>query len=516
MARPCPLPTAPGHRPVTLPELSIKRPVFATVMSLVLVLIGLVSYDRLSVREYPAIDPPVITVEATYPGASAPIVETQVTQVLEDSLAGIEGIDFITSISRQESSQITVTFKLDRNQDYAAADVRDRVGRVRGRLPEEIEEPIIQKREADAQPIMFLAFSSPRHSALEITDYADRYVKDQLQTLSGVAEVRLFGDREYSMRIWLDPERLAAFQLTPQDVELALRRQNVEVPSGRIESLQREFTVLAETDLRTPAQFNDLIIKDATGYLVRLGDVGHAELGALDERRIVRFNGKPAIALGVVKQATANPLEVSSAVRAVLPSITLSLPDGMQVSVAHDKSVFIAESIKNVYRTIGEAIVLVVFIIFLFLRSVRATLIPLVTIPVSLIGAFGLMALFGFTINTLTLLALVLAIGLVVDDAIVMLENIFRHIEEGQDPFSAAIRGAREIGFAVITMTLTLVAVYAPLAFTPGRTGRLFVEFALALAGAVVVSGFIALTLTPMMCSKLLRHNHRPSWFDSH
>ncbi len=237
---------------VTLPELSIKRPVFATVMSLVLVLVGLVSYDRLSVREYPAIDPPVITVETDYPGASAAIVETQVTQVLEDSLAGIEGIDFITSISRQELSQITVTFKLDRNPDYAAADIRDRVGRVRGRLPEEIDEPIIQKREADAQPIMYLAFSSKRHSALEITDYADRYVKDQLTTLNGVAEVRLFGDRAYSMRIWLDPERLAAYQLTPQDVENALRRQNVEVPSGRIESLQREFTVLAETDLRTP------------------------------------------------------------------------------------------------------------------------------------------------------------------------------------------------------------------------------------------------------------------------
>ena len=492
---------------MTLPELSIKRPVFATVMSLVLVLVGLVSYERLSVREYPAIDPPVITVETTYPGASAPIVETQVTQVLEDSLAGIEGIDFITSISRQESSQITVTFRLDRNQDYAAADVRDRVGRVRGRLPQEIEEPIIQKREADAQPVLFLAFYSDRHSALEITDYADRYVKDQLQTLPGVAEVRLFGDRQYSMRIWLDPERLAAFQLTPQDVEAALRRQNVEVPSGRIESLQREFTVLAETDLRTPEQFNDLIIKEANGYLVRLRDVGYAELGALDERRIVRFNGQPAIALGVVKQATANPLEVSEAVRQVLPSVTNSLPAGMQVRVAHDKSVFIAESIKNVYRTIGEAIVLVILIIFLFLRSIRATLIPLVTIPVSLIGAFALMLAFGFSINTLTLLALVLAIGLVVDDAIVMLENIYRHVEQGVSPMKAALLGSREISFAVVAMTITLAAVYAPIGFMTGLTGRLFTEFAWTLAGAVIVSGFVALTLSPMMCSKLLRHS---------
>jgi multidrug efflux pump len=492
---------------LTLPELSIKRPVFATVMSLVLVLVGLVSYERLSVREYPAIDPPVITVEATYPGASAPIVETQVTQVLEDSLAGIEGIDFITSISRQESSQITVTFKLDRNQDYAAADVRDRVGRVRGRLPQEIEEPIIQKREADAQPIIFLAFYSDGHSALEITDYADRYVKDQLQTLPGVAEVRLFGDREYSMRIWLDPERLAAFQLTPQDVEAGLRRQNVEVPSGRIESLQREFTVLAETDLRTPEQFNDIIIKDANAYLVRLADVGHAELGALDERRIVRFNGKPAIALGVIKQATANPLEVSDAVRKVLPTITGTLPAGMQVGVAHDKSVFIAESIKNVYHTIGEAIVLVVLIIFVFLRSLRATLIPLVTIPVSLIGAFALMLALGFSINTLTLLALVLAIGLVVDDAIVMLENIYRHVENGVPPVKAALLGSREISFAIIAMTITLAAVYAPIGFMTGLTGRLFTEFAWTLAGAVIVSGFVALTLSPMMCSKLLKHS---------
>ena len=491
---------------MTLPELSIKRPVFATVMSLVLVLVGLVSYQRLGVREYPAIDPPVVTVQSTYPGASAPIVETQVTQVLEDSLAGIEGIDFLTSISRQESSQITITFRLDRNPDYAAADVRDRVGRVRGRLPEEIEEPIIQKVEADAQPIIHLAFSSDRHSELDITDYADRYVKDQLQTLSGVAEVRLFGERAYSMRIWLDPERLAAYQLTPQDVELALRRQNVEVPSGRIESLQREFTVLAETDLRTPEQFNDLIIKDANSYLVRLSDVGHAEIGALDERMIVRFNGKPAIALGVIKQATANPLEVSEEVNRILPRIAESLPEGMQVRVANDKSIFIAESIKNVYRTIAEAVVLVVFIIFLFLRSVRATLIPLVTIPVSLIGAFALMYVAGFSINTLTLLALVLAIGLVVDDAIVMLENIYRHVEEGMEPVRAALLGSREISFAIIAMTITLAAVYAPIGFMTGITGRLFTEFAWTLAGAVLVSGFVALTLSPMMCSKLLKH----------
>jgi multidrug efflux pump len=490
-----------------LSDVSIRRPVFATVMSLVIVLLGLVSYQRLTVREYPNIDPPVVTVETTYRGASAAIIETQVTQVLEDSLSGIEGIDYLTSINRQETSQISIRFKLNRDPDAAAADVRDRVGRVRGRLPDEIEEPVIQRVEADAQPIIYLAFFSDRHSPMEITDYADRFVKDRLQTLPGVAQIRIFGERRYSMRIWLDPERLAAYSLTPQDVEDALRRQNVEVPAGRLESTQREFTVLSETDIQTAEQFGKLVLKDANGYLVRLSDVGRAEIGAQDERRIVRFNGQTAIAMGVIKQATANPLDVSNAVRAELPMISDSIPDGMQIRVAHDKSVFIDESVKNVYITIAEAVVLVVLIIFFFIRSLRATLIPLVTIPVSLIGAFALMYALSFTINTLTLLSLVLAIGLVVDDAIVMLENIFRHVEEGKEPKEAAFIGSREIGFAVISMTLTLAAVYVPIGFMGGTTGKLFTEFAWTLAGAVLVSGFVALSLTPMMSAKLLRRD---------
>jgi len=492
-------------------EICVRRPVFATVLSLLVFLLGLVAYERLNVREYPNIDPPVVNVETSYQGANAAIIETQVTQVLEESLAGIEGVDFISSISREEASQITVNFRLSRDPDAAAADVRDRVSRVRGNLPDEIDEPVIQKVEADAQPIIYLAFSSDQHSALDITDYADRYVKDQLQTLPGVSQVRIFGEREYSMRLWLDPLRMAAYELTPQDVETALRRQNVEVPAGRIESRMREFTVLSETDLRTPAQFNDLVIKEADGYLVRLSDIGRAELGPLDERRVVRFNGEPAIALGIIKQATANPLDVSQAVREVLPRVVETLPDGMQVEVAHDKSVFIQESLDNVYITIGEAVVLVLLIIFIFLHSVRATLIPLVTIPLSLVGAFALMFLFGFTINTLTLLAFVLAIGLVVDDAIVMLENIHRHVEDGEHPFTAAIKGAREIAFAIIAMTLTLAAVYVPIGFLTGKTGQLFTEFAWTLAGAVLVSGFVALTLTPMMCSKMLKHEPRPN-----
>ncbi len=497
---------------MVLSDISIKRPVLATVMSLIIILVGLISYQRLSVREYPKIDEPVVNIETSYAGATAEIIESQITQPLEESLAGIEGIDVMTSMSRPEKSQITVKFQLSREPNEAANDVRDRVSRVRGILPDEVDEPVISKVEADAQPTIYLAFSSTNHSSLEITDYADRYVKDRLQNIQGVANVRILGDRRYAMRIWLDRERLAAFELTPQDVESALRQQNVEIPSGRIESLDREFTVLSETDLRTPEQFEQMILKKADGYLVRLKDVGRAELGAASERTVVRFKGESAVALGVVRQATANPLDISAAVREMMPRIVASLPEGMQATVAYDRSIFIDRSIKNVFTTIGEAVLLVLLVIFFFLRSVRSTLIPLVTIPVSLIGAFGLMYAFGFTVNTLTLLAMVLAIGMVVDDAIVMLENIHRHVEEGLPPVQAAFKGSREIAFAVIAMTLTLVAVYAPIAFMEGRTGRLFTEFALTLAGAVLVSGFVALTLSPMMCSKLLRHrtSHHP------
>ena len=489
-----------------LSEISIRRPVLATVMSLALMLIGIVSYQRLSVREYPKIDEPVVTVETTYKGASAQIIESQVTQTLEDSLAGIEGIDVMSSISRAEKSQITLRFRLDRNVDVAASDVRDRVGRVRAALPSEIDEPVIAKVEADAQPIIYLAFSSDRHSPLEVTDFADRYVKDRLQNLPGVAQVRIFGERRFAMRLWLDPQRMAAYRVTPQDVENALRRQNVEIPAGRVESVAREFTVVSETDLRSPAEFENIILRDDSGYLVRLRDIGRAELGALDERVSARFNGRGAVAIGVVKQSTANPLDVSKAVNEALPKIRAAVPEGMGVDVGYDSSVFIAKSIDAVFHTIFEAIILVVLVIFFFLRSLRATLVPLVTIPVSLIGGFALMYAFGFSINTLTLLSMVLAIGLVVDDAIVMLENIFRYVEEGMNPFQAALKGSREIGFAVIAMTITLAAVYAPIGFMTGRTGRLFTEFALTLAGAVIVSGFVALTLSPMMCSKLLKH----------
>ena len=497
-----------------LAETSIRRPVFATVLSLLLVLVGAVSFRQLQVREYPRIDEPVVNVNTRLTGASSEVIESQVTKPLEDSIAGIEGVDIITSVSRSEQSQITVRFKLDKSPEDAAADVRDRVSRVRGRLPDAIDEPVISKVEADATPTIWLAFSSESMSPLEVTDLVNRVVKPRLQTVPGVADVQINGDRKFSMRIWVDPDKLAAYRLTVQDVEDALRKQNLEVPAGRIESQQREFSVTAQTDLATALQFGEIALRTVNGYTVRLRDVARIEQAAASERSSVRLNGVPAISMGVIRQATANPLEVSAGVYEVMPKIQQDLPPGVKVQQANDNSVFIDRSIKSVYQTIGEAVVLVALVVFVFLRTLRASVIPLVTIPVSLIGVFGIMAAAGFSINTLTLLALVLAIGLVVDDAIVMLENIFRHIEEGLSPFQAALKGAREVGFAIIAMTLTLAAVYAPLAFTPGRTGRLFVEFALTLAGAVIVSGFTALTLTPMMCSKLLRHNPAPNRFD--
>ncbi|WP_265947978.1 efflux RND transporter permease subunit [Dechloromonas sp. A34] len=490
-------------------EICIKRPVFATVLSLVVMLLGIVSYDRLAVREYPKIDEPVVTVTTNYRGASAEIIESQVTKPMEDSLAGIEGVEVITSISRAENSQISVRFKLERAPDSAAADVRDRVSRVRNKLPDAVDEPVIAKVEADANPIIWLGFSSDQHSALEVTDIANRIVKPKLQTLPGAADVRIFGERKFAMRIWLDKQRLAAYQLTPADVEDALRKQNVEVPAGRIESREREFSVVASTDLKTPEEFGAVIVKTVNAYPVRIADLGRVEIGPAAERSSVRFRGRAAVGMGVIKQATANPLELSKALRAELPNLVKQLPEGMRADISYDSSIFIDRSIRSVFKTIGEAILLVLAIIFFFLRNVRATLIPLVTIPVSLVGAFAIMFMFGFTINTLTLLALVLAIGLVVDDAIVVLENIYRHIEDGMPRMQAALQGSKEIGFAVVAMTLTLAAVYAPVAFMTGRTGKLFIEFALTLAGAVLVSGFVALTLSPMMCSVLLKHEEK-------
>jgi multidrug efflux pump len=497
-----------------LSETSIRRPVLACVMSLLLVLLGLVSFKQLSLREYPRIDEPLVNVTTRLLGASSEVIESQVTKPLEDSIAGIDGVDIMTSVSRTEQSQITVRFKLSKDPDTAAAEVRDRVSRVRGRLPDAVDEPVIAKVEADATPTIWLAYTSETLGPLELTDLINRVVKPRLQTVPGVADVQVGGDRRFAMRVWIDPDQLAAYKLTVQDVEDALRRQNLEVPAGRIESRQREFSVTARTDLNTVAQFNDIVLKNAGGYTVRLRDVARVQEGSASERSRVRLNGVPSISTGIIRNATANPLEVANGVRALMPQLQRDLPASVTVVQANDLSVFIDRSIKAVYTTVLEAVVLVALVVFVFLRTLRASFIPLLTIPVSLIGTFSLIALAGFTVNTLTLLALVLAIGLVVDDAIVVLENIYRYIEEGFEPFQAAVKGVREISFAVVAMTLTLAAVFAPLAFTPGRTGRLFGEFALTLAGAVLVSGFVALTLTPMLCSKLLRHNPKPNAFD--
>ena len=436
-----------------LSRISIKRPVLATVMTLTVILLGAIAFEKLSVREYPKIDPPVVSVRTVFKGATAEVIESVITTPIEDSLSGIEGIKTIKSQSKEEVSQVTVTFNTNRNIEDATNDVRDRVSRVKVLLPDQTDDPIVSKREADAWPVMWIAVTSDRHSPMELSDYADRFLLDPLKTVSGVATVIIGGERKYSMRIWLDRDKLAAFGLTAQDIEIALRNQNLDSPGGRIESSERELTVLAQTDLSSPEEFNNLIIKNHDGYLVRLKDVGYAIPGPFENRKIVRISGNEAIGLGVVKQSTGNTLAIAKGVKELVPKLEEKLPDGMTIKVAVDSSEFISAAIKSVYKVLVEALILVVFVIFIFLKSARATIIPAVTIPVSLIGAFFFLYLMGFTINVLTLLGIVLSVGLVVDDAIVMLENIHRQIELGKSRIQAAIDGANEIGFAILAMT---------------------------------------------------------------
>ncbi|CAA0106110.1 Efflux pump membrane transporter BepE [BD1-7 clade bacterium] len=485
-------------------RLFIERPVFATVVNILVILVGAVAFTKLAIREYPNIDVPVVSVTTAYSGASAYIMESQVTDVLEESLSGIDGIDFISSKSKEGVSEISVHFILSRHADAAASDVRDRVARVRTLLPDEIKEPVIAKVEADATPFMYLAITSKTLKPADLNEYVEKNVKDVLQTIPGVAEIRILGERRHAMRVWLKKDRMAAFNVTVSDIENAIREQNIELPAGLIESTDREFSVYPKTALLTEPDFRNIIVR-ADDYQVLLSDVANVVLGVEDDRSFVRYNGETAIGIGVVKQATANPLTVAREVHSRVDKIKEKLPAGMAIAVPHDSSVFIEGSIDAVWSTLVEAFVLVLLVIFLFLQSARATFIPMAAIPVSLIGAFIFMLGMGFTINTLTLLALVLAIGLVVDDAIVMLENIYRHLEQGKTPFQASVDGAQEIGFPVVAMTLTLAAVFAPVAFSEGRTGKLFVEFALTLTGAVLVSGFVALTLSPMLCSQFLK-----------
>jgi len=487
-----------------LSDLSIKRPVICLVASILVVLLGALSFNRLPVREYPNTDSPIISVDTTYPGASAEVVETKVTEPLEKEVASIDGIRVIKSTSSEERSRISIEFNLDRNIDEAANDVRDRVSRARGRLPREIENVQVSKTESDSSPIITLSFNSDRHTRLEITDIVERIALQRLQTIPGVGAVNIRGPR-YAMRLWIDSDRLAAYGLTVANIEEALRQQNVDIPGGRIESASREFPVRLQGNMADVHQYENLVLATRGTYQVKFSDVGRVELGAEDYRSESYYKGRPNVGVQILRQAQSNLLDVANAVKELIPVIQAEMPPGLEVGIGYDTSVFVERSVKEVYKTLWEACVLVILMIFLFLRDWRATFIPLLAIPVSIVGSFAIMSMLGFSINVLTLLALVLAVGLVVDDAIVMLENIYRRIEDGEKPLHAAVHGAHEVAFAVIATTLTLAAVFLPVAFQSGQTGRLFFEFGITLAVSVLVSAFVALTLTPMLCSRMLK-----------
>jgi multidrug efflux pump len=494
-----------------LSDISIKRPVFATVLSLLLVVLGIMAFTRLSLRELPAIDPPIVSVSITYPGASAAVVETRITQLLEDAVSGIEGIDILESRSVNGRSNLNIEFSLTRDIEAAANDVRDAISRVMDRIPDEADPPEIEKAESDAETIMWLNMSSTVMDTLELSDFADRYIVDRLSALDGVAQVQIGGEQRYAMRVWLDREALAARGLTVSDVETALNRENVELPAGRLESTDRDFTLRVQRGYEAPEDFAQMTLaKGEGGYLVRLGDVARVELASAERRAYFRSNGEPNIGLGIVKTSTANSLDVALAARAEAAEIAKTLPEGTRIFVAFDSTVFIDASVDRVYWTLIEAVGLVLIVIYLFLGSVRAALIPAVTVPVCLVAAFIALFAFGFSINLLTLLALVLCIGLVVDDAIIVLENIQRRADLGEPPLVAAKRGTAQVAFAVIATTAVLIAVFLPVGFMEGNTGRLFRELSVALAGAVAISAFVALTLTPMMSSKLVRPHVKP------
>ncbi|MEZ0469563.1 efflux RND transporter permease subunit [Luteimonas salinilitoris] len=499
-----------------LSDISIKRPVLAVVMSLMLIVLGLASFDRLTLRELPNIDPPIVSVGVNYPGASAAVVETRVTQVLEDALAGIEGIRTIESESSNGEADVDIEFNLSRDIEAAANDVRDAVSRVMDRLPIEADAPEIEKAQSDGDVIAWLNMRSSTMDTMELTDYAERYVVDRLSSIDGVARVALGGGQRYAMRIWLDSDAMAARGITANDVETALRNENIELPAGRIESEDRDFTLRVERGYIEPAQFAQIPLgKGEGGYVVRLGDVAEVELGAEERRAYLRSNFVPNVGIGIIRTSTANALDVVRAARAEAERIQQTLPEGTDIYVSYDGTVFIDAAIKRVYWTLLEAMALVVLVIWLFLGSARAALIPSVTVPVCLIAAFIALYAFGFTINLLTLLALVLCIGLVVDDAIVVLENVQRRADLGEPPLVAARRGTAQVAFAVIATTAVLVAVFLPVGFMEGNSGRLFRELAVALAGAVALSAFVALSLTPMMCSKLVRPHGRETGFNA-
>ncbi len=487
-----------------LSDVSVRRPVFAMVLSLLLTIIGLMAAGRLSVRETPNVQPPIVSIDTEYTGASASVIESKITQVIENQIAGLEGVDTLRSSSMDERSRITIEFSLDRDIESAANDVRDRVSRVLNNLPEEAEPPEVSKVDTTSDAIMWMNLESDRRTQLELTDYAQRYLVDRFSVVKGVAQIRISGERRFAMRVWLDRQAMAARRLTVQDIEDALRAENVELPAGRIESNQREFTLHTDTGLYTPADFRQLVVgRGEGGYLVRLGEVAEVELAAEDLRNVARSDGKPSLSLGVVPQSTANVLEVAKGVYSEMALVKPTLPPDIKMGINIDDTVFVQGSIDEVIHALVIALLLVLIVIYLFLGTVRATFIPAVTIPVSIVSASIVMVVAGFSINVLTLLGAVLAIGLVVDDAIVVLENIVRRIELGEPPLLAAVDGSKEIGFAVVATTLVLIAVFLPISFIPGNIGRLFGEFGITIAAAIGFSALVSLTLVPMMSSKI-------------
>jgi multidrug efflux pump len=488
-----------------LPRISIQRPVLASMMSLALILFGLISLTRLPVRELPDIDPPIVGVTTVYPGANASVVETEITERLEEAVNSVEGIKTLTSRSREQVSDIEIEFDLSRDIDLAAQDVRDRVSRVRGRLPEDVDEPVISKQDADARPMMWVTLNSERFTPLELTTMAEKQIKNRLQTIRGVSSIRIGGEQRFAMRLWLDAEKMAAHQVTVLDVQRALRQQHVELPSGRVENLEREMSIETRGELKTADEFNRLVIQQDGVKIVRLRDIGEAREGVENMRTQARANGKPCIFLGVIKQSKANTVEVAKSVKAEIEELKAYLPAAVEFNTSYDESVYVEKAIEEVWVTLGIAFLLVVLVIYLFLKDVRSTIIPSIAIPVSIIATFTILYLLGYSVNILTMLALVLAIGVVVDDAIVVLENIHRHIELGEPPLKAAFKAMDEIAFAVVAITIALVAVFLPVAFQTSATGRLFIEFAVAVAGSVVISAFVALSLSPMMAARLLK-----------
>jgi len=489
-------------------DILISRPILTVMLNLGILVFGLLGLTRLPVRELPNIDPPVVTVLTVYPGANAQVIETEVTERLEEAIASAEGIKRLNSESREQVSSITIEFLQSQDVDIAAQDVRDRVARVRGELPDDIEEPVISKQVASAQPFIWIALFSERFDTQELTQIAEDRIKDRLQTVPGVSSVILGGEKRFAMRLWLDAEKMAARGVTVLDIQAALAQQNIELPSGRVENLNRELTIQTKGQLKTALEFNRLVIRADGDNLVRLRDIGEAREGVEDLRSIARYNGQPSVGLGIVRQSKSNVIAVAEGVKTELERIIPNLPQGVRVEFAYDESTFVEKAVTEVWETLGLAFILVILTIFLFLRNVRSTVIPALAIPVSVVATFGVMYVLGFTINIFTLLALVLAIGIVVDDAIVVLENIYRHIEDGLSPIEAARVTMREIAFAIVAITLSLVAVFLPLAFLEGITGRLLLEFSVAFAVSVLISAFVALSLTPVASSRILKPIH--------